>query len=1260
MTWTACHVTSSRVTTRARSVPAPDQRPLMITSGVVEGRVHGGAGGRGTARAAGLDWYGHVVRAYDLWVVVNKAEEDDEATLSELDNNLQVYNGTQGAVFDDLQLTARPGRVHRLVFLATSMAGSELWGNVSVDLQLEACAAGQTYSAGEQTCISCAAGSIRFDNGSDPCSECVAGLDCIGGNEFVVEDGYWMAVDSASEACDGDDVQCTFDRVYECQVAAACASQVRAGRQAEEVELLEQDSLCRTGYATGVVLCGACAEGYEVGEASTCVACPPLWAAILRISCILLTLLVMLVLVMRLVQKVSLTQESLVQAIDTTDDTASMATITKGTYGIIIGWMQVAAQSLFIYDADCIPELYGKFLGMINVFNFPIMEWLAVSCLMDELQTAGVPMPDGGFYFNFYFRAALPFIIAWPMFMVGSVKPVDIIRVILGKTARLADLPPVTPGQEMPRSTTSSKLGHGREPPTHERSEDLSPDDLVRPPSSGLARLPCSDIEKPAFSSSEHRPGVDPKNSPSSCPEVLLSCDSYKPPSEDTKMWPCNGRENPSADRSFQSFQSFQSCQSFPSFPSSRSLPLNDIECPPSDGSEDPSFNAPNSTPADGSESPPSHPPDDPPSHSSKKSPSSVAENPESNGSEELSSSVAENPMPNGSEELSSSAAENPESNGSEELSSSVAENPMPNGSEELSSSVAENPESNVPRSAESNGSESLPSSHPKPLSPNAMESPPHNAREDQVSIGSEDPPSKVSVVPPSNGSEDPLSKIGMIPPPNAPVFSPANILEMCHDGTQGEIRVRGLPLGTRIASLSMDADEGYSKRGHAVDQDVAAAVADNTADSLQLEDDCSPASPMQSAAKPCGEEELERGAEAESVEDETVEGETVGGEPVEGAGRKGSLAPLFENSRIWYPPIAIFLLIFLHPTCGTQMFHVFNCTPVHLHHVDAQQWLELDLRVECFTWQWTLCASVAAFVILTYILGLPIILAMIVWRLRSYRRVALPGGEVLFAPKGWMDGAGEGEGGDGAGEGEGGDSAGEGEGGDGTGVVEGGNGAGEGLDSDAPLPKVADKEEEERTLLDHRRVRGSLGVLYAPFKRRFFWFTSYDMVRRLVQTSAVLVVRLINPDLDLYYALLVSVVFLALQAHLSPYDDADDNLVQMLVLLNHCVVLLTLLYTRDSGHGTSGADVVLVGTQVALSMYILRVLIRQYPHLWGYLFKCLAAILRQAGSLWRRVCHGCQKGGTSAERSEAKQGTKLEWWSNLLSDDPSNVCTGN
>eukprot|EP00854_Cymbomonas_tetramitiformis_P017986 gene17986-21422_t len=160
-------------------------------------------------------------------------------------------------------------------------------------------------------------------------------------------------------------------------------------------------------------------------------------------------------------------------------------------------------------------------------------------------------------------------------------------------------------------------------------------------------------------------------------------------------------------------------------------------------------------------------------------------------------------------------------------------------------------------------------------------------------------------------------------------------------------------------------------------------------------------------------------------------------------------------------------------------------------------------------------------------------------------------------------------------------------------------------------------------------------------------------MVRRLVQTSAVLVVRLINPDLDLYYALLVSVVFLALQAHLSPYDADDDNLVQMLVLLNHCVVLITLLYTRDSGHGTSGADVALVGTQVALSMYILRVvilvgsgplscsgsswqvalsmyilrvLIRQYPHLWGYLFNCLTAILRQTPSLWRRGCCGCQK----------------------------------
>ncbi|KAK3239324.1 hypothetical protein CYMTET_50741 [Cymbomonas tetramitiformis] len=758
---------------------------------------------------------------------------------------------------------------------------------------------------------------------------------------FVVEDGYWMAVDSASKACDGDDVQCTFDRVYECQVAAACASQERAGRQAEEVELLEQESLCRTGYATGVVLCGACSEGYEVGEDSTCIACPPLWAVMLRISFISLILLAILVLVVRIGQKVSMTQESLVQANDTRDDTASMATITKGTSGIIIGWMQVAAQSLFIFDADCIPELYGEFLGVINVFNLPITEWLAVSCLMDELQTAGVPMPDGGFYFDFYFRAALPFIIATPIFTLGSVKPVEIIRVILGNTARLADLPPVTPGQDMQRSTTSSILGHGREPPTHEdlpsngaedapsrRSEELSPDDLVED-----------------------------------------DCSPASPGQSAAKL--CGEEQQCGAE--------------------AETVEGEPVEGEPVEGKT-----------VDGGEA------------------------------------------------------------------------------------------------------------------------------------------------------------------------------------VDGE-PVEGEPVDGK--TVEGKTGEGKTMEGEAVD-----------------------------GGKMDGEP-----VEGEAVDGEPVECKTVDDEAVE-----GELAPLFENSRMWYPPIAIFLLIFLHPTCGTQMFQVFNCTPVHLHHVDAQQWLELDLRVECFTWQWTLCASVAAFVILTYILGLPIILAMIVWRLSSYRRVALPGGEVFFAPQGWLDGEGE-----------------------------PGDGAGEGLDSDAPLPKVADEEEEERTLLDHRRVRGSLGVLYAPFKRRFFWFTSYDMVRRLVQTSAVLVVRLINPDLDLYYALLVSVVFLALQAHLSPYDADDDNLVQMLVLLNHCVVLITLLYTRDSGHGTSGADVALVGTQVALSMYILRVLIRQYPHLWGYLFNCLTAILRQTPSLWRRGCCGCQKGGI-----QAKQDTTIRWRSNILRDDPRGECS--
>ncbi|KAK3269222.1 hypothetical protein CYMTET_22328, partial [Cymbomonas tetramitiformis] len=89
-----------------------------------------------------------------------------------------------------------------------------------------------------------------------------------------------------------------------------------------------------------------------------------------------------------------------------------------------------------------------------------------------------------------------------------------------------------------------------------------------------------------------------------------------------------------------------------------------------------------------------------------------------------------------------------------------------------------------------------------------------------------------------------------------------------------------------------------------------------------------------------------------------------------------------------WYLPFATFMLVFIHPTCGTTMLQLFNCEQLYFQESGMTYFLVLDRQVECFTAQWYGLALMATVILVTYIIGMPLALAVGLNQLHSKKRV--------------------------------------------------------------------------------------------------------------------------------------------------------------------------------------------------------------------------------------------------------------------------------
>ncbi|KAK3270491.1 hypothetical protein CYMTET_21117 [Cymbomonas tetramitiformis] len=271
------------------------------------------------------------------------------------------------------------------------------------------------------------------------------------------------------------------------------------------------------------------------------------------------------------------------------------------------------------------------------------------------------------------------------------------------------------------------------------------------------------------------------------------------------------------------------------------------------------------------------------------------------------------------------------------------------------------------------------------------------------------------------------------------------------------------------------------------------------------------------------------------------------------------------------------FLLIFIHPIVSTKMFQIFYCDEILLDQGHIESWVHSDKSVVCGDALWTAFATIGALVISLYSIGLPLGLGIINFYLFSQKLVRISAeGTPVYVPSHRLEQTGT------------------------RFFLKASEDSSEHevfpvflTHTTHRSPLVGDIE----TKLEAEKYRSILGSFVLPFKRRYYYWMTYDIIRKLAQTSFVILVNVDSKDWGLVYSLGVSTMALAIQGIARPYQNQVDNFIQSLILFSQSSVLLIFVITeyidvpgRSSMFGTT----IFVVLQVFLCMYIVSQIIKQ------------------------------------------------------------------
>ncbi|KAK3239922.1 hypothetical protein CYMTET_50184, partial [Cymbomonas tetramitiformis] len=313
------------------------------------------------------------------------------------------------------------------------------------------------------------------------------------------------------------------------------------------------------------------------------------------------------------------------------------------------------------------------------------------------------------------------------------------------------------------------------------------------------------------------------------------------------------------------------------------------------------------------------------------------------------------------------------------------------------------------------------------------------------------------------------------------------------------------------------------------------------------------------------------------------------------------------------FSSIYLRLLIFLHPVCATYMFSLFSCRLIYHEH--RQYWLEQDPSVECFTPRWWVFMSLSMVVILTYVLLLPCAMAVMLWRMTYMKQVRRRDTGVVvyvhqhelhqevkremqhwssfcttnpvYSPPDpatvWEEEAARV------------DSSAESHG---TAIE------GEEVNHYFIEPQMQTKVDVQplyRSTVDGLVMETAhvdparmiiWGSILLPFKREYYAWAAYDMLRKLATTSMVTMVNFVHRDYGLLYNGLATSAALALHTCLQPYKEDVVNKFQAAILLSQNVIVLLCIGERYEGHAVGS---MVVGVAVILIQLSLCVTVVHY-----------------------------------------------------------------
>lgn len=275
------------------------------------------------------------------------------------------------------------------------------------------------------------------------------------------------------------------------------------------------------------------------------------------------------------------------------------------------------------------------------------------------------------------------------------------------------------------------------------------------------------------------------------------------------------------------------------------------------------------------------------------------------------------------------------------------------------------------------------------------------------------------------------------------------------------------------------------------------------------------------------------------------------------------------------------YILVFLHPTVATNVFQLFNCTLIYQDSED-QYWLKLDRQVECYTPQWYIFAGLASCVMVIYIFGLPFCLAAVPYYLTQFKLVChvhnntthfVHRSKLFFndpdspqARTSWSSSqdliAGT------------------------FYVIEGGKQVlvePQFVADDLPLYDA----EGMSTALHHEHALAFLAAYMHPFKDQYYYWLPFEMIRKLAQTSFVIIWQYIDQESDMLYQVMVTCSAVAIHAYCRPYESNVVNRCQSVLLVDQVFVSLVMLAYQGQEQGSTFQGLVIVVSQITLMVVL-------------------------------------------------------------------------